>query len=566
MTNEANEDYVCIVATKQVPPVIGSSQASDPVQILDPRTGSILSSSGGGASLKVGSGVGIHSISSIPIQNQGMMGGNGSSSESAVYIAYGGKSKDDMHAYLVVQGSTSSPQWKCRLPEYMEGGIAVSPCGNYIVGAGRSGNCYCWSTIQEGELLRIWSAHYRPVQSMIFSDCGFYLVTGGADGIVNVWSLMDIVARDRNSGRNGRSSLNPIRTWSEHQLPISALHSLPSSRIVSTSIDRQVVIMELFSGQTLAKIAMPSAIRSVTADFGGHRLILGSVDGAIYSIDLDAYAIATTSESAKVISNTTNSNETIDTRGPSLSGSLLEETVLGVEQKGSKASYVSELRGHEGEVASLAFLENNHNDTPLLVSGGLDGSVKIWDISSRCCIRTLFPWSSTGSATSNNQGTVNARTCACSSVIAIPRESMDSNESTIFASQTSRSSSKRSAKITDLIKPLQRFPKERNKDEIGYVTEIVRPLSKHVNTSSSSKTMLERPDAPKRTTKRQRTTDKNVPVESDSDINMNDTLALTNEVEELKNELALAKETIQRWQKVNNKLAIKLKKATSSAD
>jgi WD40 repeat protein len=81
---------------------------------------------------------------------------------------------------------------------------------------------------------------------MVFSDCGSYLVTGEADGIINLWSLMDIVTDESNSnkvyGKNHNASLSPMQTWSEHQLPITALHTLPSSRIVSTSIDRHVVV------------------------------------------------------------------------------------------------------------------------------------------------------------------------------------------------------------------------------------------------------------------------------------------------------------------------------------
>jgi WD40 repeat protein len=560
-------NYVCIVTAKNPPPVIGSSQTTDTVQILDPQTGAVLSANGGAATLKVGSGIGIHSFSSIPLDKLCIS----YRSHDMLYIAYGGKNKDDMHAHLVVQGSTSSPKWRCRVPEYLEGGIIVSPCGNYAVGAGKSGQCYCWSLLQDGELLRIWSAHYRAVQSIIFSDCGSYLITGGADGLVNMWSLMDIVSEEEDYGvsyKDGNASLKPVRTWSEHQLPVSALHALPSSRIVSTSQDRHVMIMELFSGITLAKIQMPAAITTVTSDSSGHRLYLGSKDGTIYCVDMDSYAAATTAESATVI---TNSNTKPDLRGPSLSGSLLEETILGVDKdKGGNNSFICELRNHESAVTSMALVEDHSNST-MLISGDEDGSICIWDLRFRICVRTLHPWSSSGIL-----GTENIpKKCPCSNILVVPRETIEFKESNgIFITQSSKSGKKNSNNLTNLIKPFQRFPKshmidDENTDIVVYLTRIITNQSyKMLDTESSqiyrSKRRLsftlsgKEPNAHDIKKKIKEKEDENE-MEGAAQDNSNNSIVLENEVERLKSELQKANDTIERWQKVNTKLALKLK-------
>jgi WD40 repeat protein len=564
-------NYVCVVTARVPPPVIGSSQITDTVQILDPQTGAVLSANGGAATLKVGSGIGIHSFYPIPLDKMCIS----YSSHDMLYIAYGGKNKDDMHAHLVVQGSTSSPKWRCRVPEYLEGGIIVSPCGNYVIGAGKSGQCYCWSLLQDGELLRIWSAHYRAAQSIIFSDCGSYLITGGADGIVNMWSLMDIVSEEEDYGvsyKDGNLSLKPVRTWSEHQLPISALHALPSSRIVSTSQDRHVIIMELFSGVTLAKIQMPAAITTVTSDSSGHRLYLGSKDGAIYCVDMDSYAAATTAESATVISN---SNSKIDLRGPSLSGSLLEENILGNDKNTSgNSTFICELRNHESAVTSLALVEN-HDDSSILISGDENGSICIWDLRFRICIRTLHPWSTSGML-----GTENVpKKCPCSNIRIVPRETIESKETNgIFITQSSKSGKQNSNSLVNLIKPFQRFPKsqmmdDKNNEIVGYLTKIITNQSyKTFDTESSlihrsKRSLSSTPSDKKPMThdirKKTKTNEDEIETDNKTQRDSAELALLENEVGRLNSELRKANETIERWQKVNTKLALKLKNSSN---
>jgi len=607
-TNKNSTLNVCIITTSKCPSIAGSStQSAEAVQILDPQTGSLLSAHGGAATLKIGQGVAIKSFQKIPIHhhrtNHYSTGGCGSNEN--VYIAYGGKGSDDMHAYLIVQGSTTSPKWKCRVPEYLEGGIFVSPCGNFILGGGKSGNCYCWSTLNDGELLRSWAAHYRSILSITFSDCGSYVITGGADGIVNVWNLMDVVSTQDylSSKYHGRKSqmnnktIHPIKTWSEHHLPVTSMHTLPSSRIVSTSLDKQVIIMELFSGKTLAKIAMPFAINVVTADKVGNRLYLGAKDGAIYCIDMNTYAIATTAESASII---TNKYSTKEKQSRSLSGTLLEETILrqqkdlqgnGHHNTTDTPSYVSELRGHNREISSLAFLQEDEYD--LLVSGSVDGSVRIWDLKSRCCIRSLNPWSTTnilGQEENVTSGKVNP----CSSITVIPRECIENPDSTfghdgMFTSNVSNNhkANKQGGTLSSLIKPLQRFSKRDQLDhndmnvapnKVETVTNITQSVRNRVHFDWIQESNSYRFDDSTPDNKRARISDNDsTPVnkrarisdnsgnvmEDTSEMNDEDLPCNQEEITDMQNEIARLKEEVTRWQNVNNKLISKIEKISS---
>ena len=248
---------ICVTTSRSPTTSSSSSTNSDAAQILCPHTG--FSSSGFaqsnlGSGLKTGAGVGVHSIASYPCAGQFNCQG--------LYLCYAGSSKENMNAMLLSSGDNANPnaatggslKWKCRLPEYMEAGLHISPHSpSYVFGGGKSGRAYIWSTFQNGALLKIWQAHYRPITSISFSSCGGFVITGGADGVVHSWNLLDLLSQSQSSNIITADDINPVHTWSEHHLPISALYSLPSNRAISVSSDRQLIIMELFNGKVSYK-------------------------------------------------------------------------------------------------------------------------------------------------------------------------------------------------------------------------------------------------------------------------------------------------------------------------
>merc|ERR1719464_586749 len=157
-------------------------------------------------------------------------------------IAYGGNSdkKGDNYGILLSIRSASSPpimHWKCRLPETeMSGFLLVSPCGYYIAGGGNSGSIYVWSSIG-GQLLRTTKAHYRSCTSLAWSDCERYLVTGGSDGMVHLFSLMDLVDVTTGVRNNSKRNIPPLHTFSIHLFPVTSLTQLSGGRMASAAED-----------------------------------------------------------------------------------------------------------------------------------------------------------------------------------------------------------------------------------------------------------------------------------------------------------------------------------------
>jgi WD40 repeat protein len=109
------------------------------------------------------------------------------------------------------------------------------------------------------------AAHYRAILCMVWSAVdtnGCHLVTGGADGMVHIFSHIDLVEQ-----QSAINAVQPIRTWTKHHLAVTALTAINGGRMASASEDGQVVVMEISSGATLlAAIQLPDAIRALTTD------------------------------------------------------------------------------------------------------------------------------------------------------------------------------------------------------------------------------------------------------------------------------------------------------------
>ena len=404
------------------------------ITILCPHTGSILSSvrvTGDNSSKTV---MGVSSLSLFP-EHYVTLG-------PPLMLGYGGTTtkRDDTYGMLLSLRSASSPplvHWKCRLPEaQLSCGIMISPCGNYIVGGGASGTCFVWSALG-GALLVSVKAHYRSIISMAWSDCASFLVTGGADGIVHVFSLLDLVERER------RQTVSPIRTWSVHHLPVTALLTMPSGRMISSSEDGQLVMMELFSQKVLFTIQMPHAIRALAHCSG--RLFTGGMQGIIYLIDLDQYAVQQTAQLGVVVKH-------------DLGMKTLEDQLFSTDRS---EAYKAELLGHEKPITSLAILKEDRCEW--LISGDEAGEVRIWDLESRGCVRVIQPWAYSATATTvNTSKTATSPTKqllhpVTSILIVQQNDEAEKNESSFgnFGARTKEG--KMRTDIVNLIPPLQRY-------------------------------------------------------------------------------------------------------------
>lgn len=400
------------------------------ITLICPHSGSILSSLRASGDNSSKSLLGLSSISMLPSKFGTL--------NTSLMMAYGGtvSKKDDTYGMLLTLRNVSSPpilNWKCRLPEaQMSAGLLVSPCGHFVVGGSNTGNIIVWSTLG-GCYLRTIKAHYRPITAMVWSDCASYLLSGGADGMVHVFSLMDLVDRGENR------TISPVRSWSSHHLPVSALQVVGGSRFVSSSEDGQLVLMEIFSEATLATIQISTGIQSLA--FHDGRIYAGSVQGTIYAVDLEVYAAHQTSQLGVTVKRRKISVVTADN----------------VFEQDSSDCYKAELRGHETCVTALTILVD---EVTYLISGDSSGTLRVWDLESRGCVRVILPWSFSirTTATSDNETTKSSGSHPVTSITVVSRgdESPEQSEMGTFGAVTSKESKANS--IVNLVTPLKSFP------------------------------------------------------------------------------------------------------------
>jgi WD40 repeat protein len=526
--------------------------------MLDPQTGAILSSLRTSADLSGKTGMGISSLSTFP-SSFSMLNSN-TNNITIPTIAYGGNSakKGDNYAMLIsIRTSTSPPimHWKCRLPETeMTGGVILSPCGYYVVGGGGSGSCYIWSSL-EGKLLRTFKAHYRSCSCLEWSDCGRYLVTGGTDGMVHMFSMLDLV---NTHSRNPHRSVSPLQTFSIHHYPVTSLVQLPSGRVASTSEDGQLLVLELFSKAELLNVHLPHGIRSMTHDDG--RLFLGSIQGTVYSIDINAYAMHQTERLGVVFANR---RLQVQRDGGTRT---MEETVFGTKQNidntTATMAYQTDWVGHDCPVTSIALI-NPDGDQRLLITGDESGQIRIWHLESRTCLNVLNPWSQmAGPNTNKSRAASGPKTSISShpitSICIIPQLN-DASYSAMF--RTPQSHDKNTANISSLIPPLQKFVE----GEDTRSSVVLIPFLSPSRTAQDLHCWEAKPVLRKRRRNRQGGDEKHHisnrndrEGEASVDQSNQETVAMAFRIKQLEEQLRTKQSEVERWETVNNKLMAKL--------
>ncbi|XP_035141732.3 WD repeat-containing protein 18 [Callithrix jacchus] len=222
--------------------------------------------------------------------------------------------------------------------------LTTSPNGLYVL-AGIAESIHLWE-VSTGNLLVILNRHYQDVSCLQFTGDSSHFVSGGKDCLVLAWSLCSVLQADPSR------IPAPRHVWSHHTLPITDLHcgfGGPLARVATSSLDQTVKLWEVSSGELLLSVLFDLAIMAVTMDLAEHHLFCGGSDGSIFQVDLFTWPGQ-------------------------------RERSFQPEQDAGKV-----FKGHRNQVTCLSV----STDGSVLLSGSHDETVRLWDVQSKQCIRTV---------------------------------------------------------------------------------------------------------------------------------------------------------------------------------
>ena len=284
------------------------------------------------------------------------------------YVAVAQSKKPTVHIY---QWGKPQALHQCHLQEILAT-VASDALGRYVAGGSKTGWLYLWE-LATGAMVSAWQAHFKAVTRLQFTRCGDYLVSAAEDGMARVWELVHFVdtsasALPSSSSSSGpstasRKSIAPYRSWSPHTLATRDLCLIgglggPTLRVMTCSLDRTVVLFDVHAcpptGKQVMRASLGGPLESVACRPAGDLAFAGSSGGTIYVVDLSAAA-------------------------------------AGISAANAGSPVARGLEGHTRAVTALACSLDNVT----LVSASEDGSLRVWDVVTRQCLREVQPLNKT---------------------------------------------------------------------------------------------------------------------------------------------------------------------------
>ena len=244
--------------------------------------------------------------------------------------------------------------------------LAFSPAGALLASGGAQGKVRIWD-VRGQSLLSEFAAHEGEVVSLDFSPDGEELLSGGADGVAKVWDP------------EGKL-LHALH----HSGAVRALF-WESWRAITAGGDGKILLWDLFTERTFRTLTHGGAVQGI--GWAGGRLVSWGSDGRILRWDLetgDSELVVRLEEGVRKVSFAPDSAELVclDSVGRPVHWPRRPESTLPLELA---VSLLRILKGHTDLVYSVAFSPNGK----LLASGSRDDTVKLWDVTTKKCIKTL---------------------------------------------------------------------------------------------------------------------------------------------------------------------------------
>jgi WD40 repeat protein/DNA-binding SARP family transcriptional activator len=241
--------------------------------------------------------------------------------------------------------------------------LAFSPDSFLLAGGGEQKTILLWDA-RSGEVLRTLSGHAREVECCVFSPDGTVLASGSHDGEIRLW--------DANTGE-------VLRAFAGHTHIVRALAFHPGGEVLgSCSADGMVRLWQAHTGQLLHSLL-------------GHQFDVNSLS---FSPNGRALATGSASESVRVWDTATGyaldvfSGHSYMSRAVRFHPEPATQQVVSADSMGNihvwdlRTGTSKVLRSDAQAVYSLAYSRDGRH----MVSGGMDGIVRVWDTTTGRCL------------------------------------------------------------------------------------------------------------------------------------------------------------------------------------
>ncbi|KAF7725610.1 hypothetical protein EC973_009488 [Apophysomyces ossiformis] len=210
-----------------------------------------------------------------------------------------------------------------------------------------------------GEMIRTLKGHARSIQTLQFD--GTKLVTGSMDHTLRIWNY-----------HTGKC----IRTLEGHTAGVMHLH-FNSQILASGSADHTIRVWNFAAGECYTLTGHIDAVNHVRIQQHSNFLVSSSDDRTIRVWDLESRTCN------RVLQGHLGS---VQTAVPSMPGFLHQFNNGTPETKLIPAAYATEPTERNNEDDGGC----TRSSTPVVISGSLDNTIKVWSLESGTCLRTLF--------------------------------------------------------------------------------------------------------------------------------------------------------------------------------
>ena len=271
--------------------------------------------------------------------------------------------------------------------------VAISPDRRYVVSGSWDKTLRVWD-LASGECLHTLQGHGGWVKAVAITPDGRHVVSGSQDTTLRVWNLESGKCVHTLEGHKG--SVEAVAITSDGRQVVSGCSH---GRLMDTTLR----VWNLESGECLLTLeGHTGGVKAVAIAPDGRQVVSGSHDKTLRVWDLESgkclHSLGGHTGGVKAVAITPDGRQVVS---GSLDGMLLVWQLAAIDQKTVEGA-VSRPRGeqdvqaatlivqrilgeHEGSVYVVAITPDGRQ----VVSGGRDHTLRVWDLASGECLRTL---------------------------------------------------------------------------------------------------------------------------------------------------------------------------------